>query len=83
VEAAVSAFSASTDPATAGSAAGHALPYHYHRPATVRPGIDRHNHTILACWGHGILTLNAGANTIQFGNPAAYAPDFDKITVPN
>ncbi|TML22251.1 MAG: carbohydrate-binding protein [Actinobacteria bacterium] len=28
------------------------------------------------------LTLTAGTNTIQFGNPTAYAPDFDKITVP-
>jgi hypothetical protein len=29
------------------------------------------------------LTLNAGSNTIRFGNPAAYAPDFDRISVPN
>src|SRR2546423_9169746 len=28
------------------------------------------------------LPLTAGTNTIQFGNPTAYAPDFDKITVP-
>jgi Alpha galactosidase A/Alpha galactosidase C-terminal beta sandwich domain/Alpha-galactosidase, CBM13 domain len=28
------------------------------------------------------LTLTAGANTIGFANPAAYAPDFDKVTVP-
>jgi hypothetical protein len=29
------------------------------------------------------LTLNAGANTIEFYNPTAYAPDFDKISVPS
>jgi chitinase len=29
------------------------------------------------------LTLNAGSNTITFANPSAYAPDFDKITVPS
>jgi Alpha galactosidase A/Alpha-galactosidase, CBM13 domain/Alpha galactosidase C-terminal beta sandwich domain len=29
------------------------------------------------------LTLNAGANTIEFYNPSAYAPDFDKISVPS
>ena len=29
------------------------------------------------------LTLAAGANTIQFGNPSAYAPDFDKISIPS
>jgi len=28
------------------------------------------------------LTLSAGSNTIEFSNPSAYAPDFDKITVP-
>jgi chitinase len=28
------------------------------------------------------LTLAAGTNTITFANPSAYAPDFDKITVP-
>jgi chitinase len=28
------------------------------------------------------LTLPAGTNTIQFANPSAYAPDFDKLTVP-
>jgi hypothetical protein len=27
------------------------------------------------------VTLNAGLNTITFGNPDAYAPNFDKITV--
>ena len=27
------------------------------------------------------VQLNAGLNTITFGNPAAYAPNFDKITV--
>jgi hypothetical protein len=27
------------------------------------------------------LALNAGANTIQFANPADYAPDFDRIVV--
>jgi hypothetical protein len=27
------------------------------------------------------VQLNAGLNTISFGNPAAYAPNFDKITV--
>jgi alpha-galactosidase len=27
------------------------------------------------------LTLNAGTNTVQLGNPTAYAPDFDKISV--
>lgn len=27
------------------------------------------------------VRLNAGSNTITFGNPDAYAPDFDKITV--
>ena len=27
------------------------------------------------------LTLVAGTNTIQFGNPTAYAPDFDKISI--
>jgi chitinase len=28
------------------------------------------------------LALAAGTNTIEFANPSAYAPDFDKITVP-
>jgi chitinase len=28
------------------------------------------------------LSLNAGSNTITFANPSAYAPDFDKVTVP-
>jgi Alpha galactosidase A/NPCBM-associated, NEW3 domain of alpha-galactosidase/Alpha galactosidase C-terminal beta sandwich domain/Carbohydrate binding module (family 35) len=28
------------------------------------------------------LQLAAGANTIEFANPAAYAPDFDRIIVP-
>jgi len=28
------------------------------------------------------VSLKAGANTITFGNASAYAPDFDKITVP-
>jgi hypothetical protein len=27
------------------------------------------------------LALNAGANTIEFANPADYAPDFDRIVV--
>ena len=27
------------------------------------------------------LSLSAGTNTIQFGNPTAYAPDFDKVSV--
>ena len=27
------------------------------------------------------LTLTAGDNTIEFGNPSAYAPDFDRIIV--
>ncbi len=27
------------------------------------------------------MTLTAGLNTIMFGNPDAYAPNFDKITV--
>ena len=27
------------------------------------------------------VRLNAGANTITFGNPSAYAPNIDKITV--
>ncbi len=27
------------------------------------------------------LSLTAGANTIEFSNPSAYAPDFDRITV--
>jgi hypothetical protein len=27
------------------------------------------------------LHLTAGDNTIEFGNPAAYAPDFDRILV--
>jgi alpha-galactosidase len=27
------------------------------------------------------LNLNAGTNTVQLGNPTAYAPDFDKISV--
>ena len=27
------------------------------------------------------VRLAAGSNTITFGNPAAYAPDIDKITV--
>lgn len=27
------------------------------------------------------VTLNAGLNTITLGNPDAYAPNFDKITV--
>jgi hypothetical protein len=29
------------------------------------------------------LSLTAGANTIEFANPAAYAPDFDRIIVAN
>jgi hypothetical protein len=29
------------------------------------------------------LPLTAGANTIEFANPAAYAPDFDRIIVAN
>jgi hypothetical protein len=29
------------------------------------------------------LALTAGSNTIEFSNPTAYAPDFDKISVPN
>jgi hypothetical protein len=28
------------------------------------------------------LELSAGANTIEFANPSAYAPDFDRIIVP-
>jgi hypothetical protein len=28
------------------------------------------------------LPLTAGNNTIEFANPAAYAPDFDRIIVP-
>jgi hypothetical protein len=28
------------------------------------------------------LVLAAGANTIEFANPSAYAPDFDRIIVP-
>jgi hypothetical protein len=28
------------------------------------------------------LQLAAGANTIEFANPSAYAPDFDRILVP-
>jgi len=28
------------------------------------------------------LALTAGSNTISFGNPSAYAPDFDDIVVP-
>ena len=28
------------------------------------------------------LELTAGANTIEFANPSAYAPDFDRIIVP-
>ena len=28
------------------------------------------------------LALNAGSNTITFGNPSAYAPDFDDVVVP-
>jgi hypothetical protein len=27
------------------------------------------------------VQLNAGANTITFGNPSSYAPNIDKITV--
>ncbi len=27
------------------------------------------------------LQLSAGNNTVEFYNPAAYAPDFDKIDV--
>jgi hypothetical protein len=27
------------------------------------------------------LTLAAGSNTIEFSNPSAYAPDFDRIIV--
>ena len=27
------------------------------------------------------VTLNAGSNTIEFSNPSAYAPDFDKISI--
>jgi len=29
------------------------------------------------------LGLRAGNNTIEFGNPTAYAPDFSEIVVPN
>ncbi len=28
------------------------------------------------------LPLTAGSNTIEFANPGAYAPDFDRIIVP-
>jgi Carbohydrate binding module (family 35) len=27
------------------------------------------------------ITLQAGTNTLQFGNPTSWAPDLDKITV--
>jgi hypothetical protein len=27
------------------------------------------------------LQLPAGSNTVEFGNPAAYTPDFDRIIV--
>jgi hypothetical protein len=27
------------------------------------------------------LHLNSGSNTIEFANPSAYAPDFDRILV--
>jgi hypothetical protein len=29
------------------------------------------------------LTLSAGTNTIEFGDPTAYTPDFDRIIVAN
>jgi hypothetical protein len=28
------------------------------------------------------LQLNAGTNAIEFGDPSAYTPDFDRIIVP-
>lgn len=28
-----------------------------------------------------MLALSAGSNTIEFSNPSAYAPDFDRIIV--